>query len=105
MIALDLGPERWAELDRILDGALDLPEHERAGFLAERIVLLKSGRVAQIGTLRQLVEKPSESFVSDFINAQRSPLESLKLPLTAQTADEIAAGATSRSVDSGEGLS
>lgn len=56
-----------------------------AGFLAERIVLLKAGRIAQIGTLRQLVEEPSEPFVSDFINAQRSPLESLNSMLPPQT--------------------
>lgn len=50
-----------------------------AGFLASEIVLLKAGAIAQIGTLRDLVKHPSEPFVEDFINAQRSPLESLEI--------------------------
>ena len=50
-----------------------------AGFLATEIVLLKAGAIAQIGTLLDLVKTPSEAFVEDFINAQRSPLESLQL--------------------------
>ena len=48
-----------------------------AGYLAEDIVLLKDGRIAQRGTLRDLVESPQDEFVTRFINAQRSPLESL----------------------------
>ena len=48
-----------------------------AGFLAKRMVLLKDGQVVQTGTLRDLAEKPKQSFVQEFINAQRSPLESL----------------------------
>ena len=50
-----------------------------AGFLASEIVLLKAGKIAHIGSLRNLVKDPSESFVEDFINAQRSPLESLEI--------------------------
>lgn len=49
-----------------------------AGFLAERMVLLRDGEIAQTGTLRDLVENPSHKFVEDFINAQRSPLDSLR---------------------------
>ncbi len=49
-----------------------------AGFLAEEIVLLQNGQVAQVGKLKDLVERPKEKFVEDFINAQRSPLESLE---------------------------
>lgn len=48
-----------------------------AGYLAEDIVLLKDGYIAQRGTLRELVEAPQDEFVTRFINAQRSPLESL----------------------------
>lgn len=48
-----------------------------AGYLAEDIVLMKDGRVIQRGTLRDLVDAPQDEFVTRFINAQRSPLESL----------------------------
>lgn len=45
-----------------------------AAFLADEIILLKEGRVVQRGTPRELVENPSEEFVSDFLKAQRLEL-------------------------------
>ena len=48
-----------------------------AGFFSDLIVLLRAGRIVQQGTLRDLVTRPSESFVERFINAQRSPLETI----------------------------
>jgi osmoprotectant transport system ATP-binding protein len=48
-----------------------------AGFLADRIVLLRAGRLVQQGSLEDLVQRPADPFVTQFINAQRSPLESL----------------------------
>lgn len=48
-----------------------------AGFLADDIVLLKDGHICQHGSLRDLVHNPQDEFVTRFINAQRSPLESL----------------------------
>jgi osmoprotectant transport system ATP-binding protein len=48
-----------------------------AGFLAQRLILLKGGRVQQDGDLRDLAERPANDFVPSFLNAQRSPLESL----------------------------
>lgn len=52
-----------------------------AGFLASQIVMMKSGEILQIGSLAELVHQPANRFVTQFINAQRSPLESLeKLP-------------------------
>ncbi len=48
-----------------------------AGFLADVICLLKDGRIVQSGTLEDLARDPAEAFVTSFINAQRSPLESL----------------------------
>lgn len=48
-----------------------------AGFLADEIVLLKAGRICQQGSLHDLVHSPEDEFVTRFINAQRSPLESL----------------------------
>jgi osmoprotectant transport system ATP-binding protein len=45
-----------------------------AAFLADEIVLLKDGRVAQRGRYQDLVERPSEDFVSEFLKAQRLEL-------------------------------
>ena len=48
-----------------------------AGFLGDRIVLLRDGRIIQRGMLQDFVRTPADSFVISFINAQRTPLESL----------------------------
>jgi osmoprotectant transport system ATP-binding protein len=48
-----------------------------AGYFGELLVLLRDGRIVQQGSLQDLVRRPAESFVEQFINAQRSPLETL----------------------------
>ena len=48
-----------------------------AGFLGDNIVLLRDGQVLQQGSLAELVHTPVDHFVTQFINAQRSPLETL----------------------------
>ena len=48
-----------------------------AGYLANDLCILNAGRIVQRGTLRELVESPADEFVTRFINAQRSPLESM----------------------------
>ena len=48
-----------------------------AGYLGDVIVLLRAGRIVQQGSLRDLVATPADEFVTRFINAQRSPLETL----------------------------
>ena len=50
-----------------------------AGYFGDTIVLLRGGRVVQQGTLRDLVHAPAEPFVEAFINAQHSPLDSLRI--------------------------
>lgn len=45
-----------------------------AAYLADRIVLLRAGRVVQTGTLDDLREHPAEPFVTDFLSAQRPPV-------------------------------
>ncbi len=48
-----------------------------AGFFSDTIVLMRDGHVVQRGTLEDLVVSPVDPFVTQFINAQRSPLDSL----------------------------
>ena len=48
-----------------------------AGFLGDVIVLLRTGKIVQQGKLADFVQAPADPFVSRFINAQRSPLETL----------------------------
>jgi osmoprotectant transport system ATP-binding protein len=42
-----------------------------AGFLGDRLVLMRAGRVVQQDTLEQFVQKPADEFVTRFIRAQR----------------------------------
>lgn len=45
-----------------------------AAFLGDQIVMLKQGAIVQAGSWDDLVERPSDPFVMEFLNAQRSPL-------------------------------
>ena len=58
---------------RTLGQTVVLVTHDlsEAGFFADRIVLLRDGRVVQQGALSDLVERPADPFVTLFINAQR----------------------------------
>jgi osmoprotectant transport system ATP-binding protein len=49
-----------------------------AALLGGRIALLRDGRVAQEGTLADLVHRPADAFVARFVGAQRSPLDALR---------------------------
>jgi osmoprotectant transport system ATP-binding protein len=44
-----------------------------AGFLAERVLLMKDGFVVQEGSYRDLVDTPADAFVTRFVGAQRMP--------------------------------
>lgn len=48
-----------------------------AAFLGDSISLMQSGRIVQEGTIREIIDKPENEFVEQFVNAQRSPLENL----------------------------
>lgn len=78
LIRSDLQAE-LREIFRQLQTTVVLVTHDigEAGFLSDTIALLKGGRIVQQGNLRDLVERPADGFVTHFINAQRSPLESL----------------------------
>jgi osmoprotectant transport system ATP-binding protein len=45
-----------------------------AAYLADEVVLLNNGRIAQRGKLIDFVKNPAEQFVSEFVNAQRTEL-------------------------------
>ena len=42
-----------------------------AAYLAEQISVMRDGRIVQTGTMRDLLDRPAESYVSEFISAQR----------------------------------
>jgi len=46
-----------------------------AGFFGDTIVLLRDGRVVQVGTLNSLMEAPADPFVTRFLRAQRRVLQ------------------------------
>ncbi len=48
-----------------------------AAFLGDEIVIMKMGRIEQKGGIKDILKKPNNEFVEQFISAQRSPLESL----------------------------
>jgi osmoprotectant transport system ATP-binding protein len=64
------------EIFRSLHRTVLLVTHDlaEAAYLADRIVLLRAGRIVQTGTLDDLREHPAESFVTRFLSAQRPPV-------------------------------
>jgi osmoprotectant transport system ATP-binding protein len=76
-----LDPLTRAELSEDLRGAFAalgktvlLVTHDlaEAAFFADRLVLLRDGRVAQDGRLEDLVRAPADPFVARFVRAQRA---------------------------------
>jgi osmoprotectant transport system ATP-binding protein len=65
------------EIFRTLGKTVVLVTHDmsEAAYLAHRIVLMKAGRVIQEGTLEDLRQRPVQPFVSEFLAAQRVPVE------------------------------
>lgn len=47
-----------------------------AAYFADSIVLMRDGRIVQQGALADLMDSPAEPFVTAFVKAQRSPVES-----------------------------
>jgi osmoprotectant transport system ATP-binding protein len=75
MIRADL-QEDLKRIFRTLQKTVILVTHDmgEAVFLGDRIILLREGRIMQQGTPNELVNSPSDPFVTRFINAQRSHL-------------------------------
>lgn len=49
-----------------------------ASFFGNHVVLLRQGQIEQEGTMATLLDNPASPFVTDFIRAQRAPLEHLR---------------------------
>lgn len=83
MIRFELQQELKDIFDR-LDKTVILVTHDiaEAAFFADHIVLLRSGKLIQQGTLADLAKTPIEPFVTKFINAQREPLANLDRALS-----------------------
>jgi osmoprotectant transport system ATP-binding protein len=75
MIRADL-QEDLKRIFRTLQKTVILVTHDmgEAVFLGDKIILLCDGRIIQQGTPLELVNSPSDPFVTRFINAQRSHL-------------------------------
>lgn len=71
--------EELREIFRALGKTVLLVTHDiaEAAFFADSIVLLRDGRLVQQGSLTDFLDTPADPFVSEFINAQRRPLEAL----------------------------
>ena len=48
-----------------------------AAVLGDEVILLRAGRIVQRGPLAELVHRPADPFVTQFIEAQRAPIEAL----------------------------
>jgi osmoprotectant transport system ATP-binding protein len=45
-----------------------------AGYFGDTIVLMRKGCIVQAGSFRDLLDSPTDAFVTEFVNAQRGPL-------------------------------
>ncbi len=68
--------EELAELFKSLRKTVLFVTHDlaEAAFVADEVVLLRAGRVVQRGTVKDLVDRPAEPFVTEFVRAQRTGL-------------------------------
>jgi osmoprotectant transport system ATP-binding protein len=75
MIRFDL-QEDLARIFAELGKTVVLVTHDlaEAGFFADRIVLMREGRIVQQGSIRELVETPASEFVTSFVRAQRQSI-------------------------------
>ena len=50
-----------------------------AAFFGDRVALLREGQIEQTGSMAGLLDDPASPFVTNFIQAQRAPLEQLSV--------------------------
>jgi osmoprotectant transport system ATP-binding protein len=69
------------EIFRNLKKTVIMVTHDlsEAAFFADKMILMKDGRVIQSGLINELISSPADDFVIGFINAQRSFFEPDKL--------------------------
>jgi osmoprotectant transport system ATP-binding protein len=67
------------EIFRTLRKAVFLVTHDlgEGAYLGDVIAIMRNGRIVQQGTIRDLLDRPADPFVTQFIRAQRGPLDSL----------------------------
>ncbi|MFT7679279.1 MAG: osmoprotectant transport system ATP-binding protein [Planctomycetota bacterium] len=75
MVRTDLQQE-LREIIQGLGKTVVLVTHDmrEAAYFADRIVLMKDGRMVQTGTFADLNERPVEPFVTRFLRAQEGPV-------------------------------
>ena len=68
--------EQLKEIFARLHKTVVLVTHDmgEAAYFGDVIVLMREGKIVQAGTLDDLLQRPAEPYVTDFIRAQRSPL-------------------------------
>jgi osmoprotectant transport system ATP-binding protein len=68
------------DIFRKLQKTVVLVTHDlaEAAFFGDQVVLMEQGRIAQRGTMHDLIERPATPFVARFVQAQRAPLEALR---------------------------
>lgn len=78
MIRADLQDD-LRDIFRRLDKTVVFVTHDigEASFFGDQIVLLQRGAIEQQGSMATLLNEPESPFVTDFIQAQRAPLEHL----------------------------
>ena len=70
--ALCMPLQGYATLLEVLDHVRAAPAiPKEAAFLADEIALMRAGRVVQRGPASELMERPADAFVTEFIQAQR----------------------------------
>ena len=79
MIRTDLQDD-LRDIFRRLDKTVVFVTHDigEAAFFGDRVVLLREGQIEQTGAMATLLDNPASPFVTDFIQAQRAPLEHLR---------------------------
>ncbi|TCL08351.1 carbohydrate ABC transporter ATP-binding protein (CUT1 family) [Shimia isoporae] len=99
-----------AKLHQTLKATMIYVTHDQveAMTLADRIVVLEFGKIAQVGTPRELYEKPANLFVAQFIGSPRMnvmPAETVALKTAPEGADSVGIRPEHLElVPSGEGL-